>query len=285
MVSKVAVVEFDGRIQASFEQALKLIGGIDDLDAAKRSVVIKVGVFDPRADNHTKPNVVRAIINSFKKAPQIYLAESDNYRGPGLERLQLWKELFTKRVVPFNLSDDTNVKNVKIADEEMNLSHILFKPNVLVSTHIMRDAEIGSIIKNLFGLIPDRKKMKYHKKLETVLLDIYEAVGGIDLAVLDATYLYHGTKTLLKKGQDGFKHKMEMNTLLIGRDAVAVETVGAKLAGLEPEKMPIIQKAVDRRLGEGNLEKIEIVGSSFEEVQERFVSAIHPLRGKKKRKE
>jgi len=283
MVSKVAIVEFDGDIQASFEQTLKLIGGIEDLDTAERSVVIKVGVFDARGDNYAKPNVVGAIVNSFKKTPQIYLAESDNYRGSGMERLQLWKELFSRRVIPFNLSEDTETKKVKIADEEMSLSHILFKPNVLVSTHILRDYTRGSIIKNLFGLVPDRKKARYHKKLDAVLLDIYKAVGGIDLAVLDATYYYRGSQALLEKGQDGSESKMKMNTLVIGRDAVAVEAVGAKLAGIRLEEMSIIQNAVERGLGEGNFEKIEIVGRPFEEVYEKFQSLVRKRKGKKKR--
>ena len=46
MGSKVAVVEFEGSVQKSFERALELIGRIDDLNTSKRSVVIKVGVFD-----------------------------------------------------------------------------------------------------------------------------------------------------------------------------------------------------------------------------------------------
>jgi hypothetical protein len=50
MGSKVALVAFDeNNAQESFERALRLVGGISDLNTAKRSVVIKVGVFDPRA--------------------------------------------------------------------------------------------------------------------------------------------------------------------------------------------------------------------------------------------
>ena len=68
-----------------------------------------------------------------------------------------------------------------------------------------------------------------------------------------------------------------MNTLLVGRDAIAVEAVGATLAGLNPEKMPVIQEFVKRGLGEGDLEKIEIVGASFESLKEKFGSAAKEL--------
>jgi hypothetical protein len=52
---------------------------------------------------------------------------------------------------------------------------------------VLRDSEMGAVLKNLFGLVPIREKVRYHKKLVPVLLDLYEAVGGIDLAVLDGT--------------------------------------------------------------------------------------------------
>lgn len=270
MVSKVAIVEFNGDVQSSLKQALKLIGNIDDLNTKKRPVVIKVGVFNHKAKTHSTVNVVDAIINNFNQTPQIFLAESDNYRGKGSERLQIWKKLFTDRVVPFNLSDDSNTRKVKITDEEIGFSHILFEPNVFVSTHVLRGYEKGSILKNLLGLIPDPKKARFHKKLETALLDAYEAIGGIDLAVLDGTYTYRGAGAMPHAGPNSTRYRIKTNILLVGRDAIAVEAVGASLVGLNPEKMPVIQEAVNRGLGEGNIEKIDVLGISFENLKENF---------------
>jgi len=274
VVSKVAVVEFNGDAQESFKRALDLIGSINDLNTAERPVVIKVGVFDHKEKMYSTVSVVDAIINSFNRAPQIFLAESDNYKGTGSERLQIWKKLFTRRVVPFNLSDDTNTRTVKIADEEIGFSHILFKPNVFISTHVLRAYEIGSILKNLLGLVPDAKKARFHKKLETALLDAYEAIERIDLAVLDGTYTFHGAETVASP------ERTRTNILLVGRDAVAVEAVGAAIVGLKPEKMPVIQKAVKRGIGEGNIEKIEILGIPFENLKEK----IHQLLKASKKK-
>jgi len=281
MPSKVAIVEFNEDVRGSFEQALKLIGNIDDLNTKERSVVIKVGVFDHKAETHSTVEVVNAIINGFNKAPEIFLAESDNYRGKGLERLQIWKELFAERVLPFNLSDDKNTRKVKIADEEIGLSHVLFKPNVFVSTHVLRTFERGSILKNLLGLIPDPKKARFHKKLDTVLLDAYEATGGIDLAVLDGTYTYRGAGAMPHAGPDSARYRIKTNTLIVGRDAVAVETVGATLVGMNPDKMPVIQEAIKRDLGEGRLEKIDILGTPIEIVKEKFSSAMKTFKAKK----
>ena len=275
MTSKVAIVKFDGDVQKSFSRALRLVGNIDDLNTQGRPVVIKVGVFDHKEKTHSTVSMVNAIVNSFNRAPQIFLAESDNYKGTGTERLQIWRKLFTKRVVPFNLSDDTDTRTVNIADEKIGFSHILSKPNVFVSTHVLRGYEKGSILKNLLGLIPDAKKARFHKKLETALLDAYEAIGRIDLAVLDGTYTYHGT------GAVASALRTKTNPLLVGRDAVAVEAVGAAIVGLKPEKMPLIQEAMKRGLGEGDIKNIEVLGTSFGNLKEEIQQL---LKASKKRR-
>ena len=82
MTSKVAIVKFDEDAEEeSLKEALSLIGGIEDLNTPKRTVVVKVGVFSHKADNHTSISFVDAIIDSFNKAPKVFLAESDNYKG------------------------------------------------------------------------------------------------------------------------------------------------------------------------------------------------------------
>ena len=153
---------------------------------------------------------------------------------------------------------------------------MLFKPNVFVSTHVMRIYEKGSILKNLLGLIPDRKKVRFHKKLEPALLDMYEAIGGIDLAVMDGTQVCLGVAPSSRT--------VKTNILLVGRDAVAVETLGATLVSMNPEKMPIIQEAVSRGLGEGNIEKIEVLGIPFEDLRRRFEPLLKTSKKESKKK-
>jgi uncharacterized protein (DUF362 family) len=261
---KVAILEFDENRSRSYDQCLRLVGGIGDINSLEKEIVVKVGVFSHKADNHTSVDLVGDIIESFDRSPRIFVAESDNCKGTALERLQIWRTLFTGRVIPFSLSDDDDTRSVKLAGEEMKLSHVLFEPNIVLSTHILRTFESGSILKNLFGCIPTSKKMKYHKVLPQLLADVYEAIGGIDLAVLDGTHLWHGAGGA----------PIRMNTLLVGRDAVAVETVGAILSGLNPEKMPVIQEFAKRGLGEGNFKNIEIVGASFDNLKEKFTYAL-----------
>jgi uncharacterized protein (DUF362 family) len=114
-------------------------------------------------------------------------------------------------------------------------------------------------------------KAPLHKKLDNLLPDIYEAIGGIDLAVIDGTYLYRGAGANPHATKDTSKYRVRMNTLVVGRDAIAVETVGATLAGLNPDKTSILKEATKRQLGEGNIDNIEIVGSALEEVRSKIL--------------
>lgn len=272
MTSKVAVLEFDEDYSEPLKQALDLIGGIEDINNKERNVCIKVGIFQPRWPHHSSVGLVKSLVDSFSRAPKIFLTESDNYVGEALKRLQVYKSVFTDRVVPFSLSDKKAVKRLRIANEEMNLSEVMFKPNVFVDTHVLRSFQRGSILKNLFGCTPMVEKAKYHKQgvFGRLLADIYEAVGGIDLAVADGTDLFYSASQI----------KVRANTIIAGRDAVAVETVVDTLAGLKIERMELMQEFVRRGLGEGNMENIEIVGMVRGEVEEKFKSLRKELRVK-----
>jgi hypothetical protein len=80
---------------------------------------------------------------------------------------------------------------------------------------------------------------------------VFLHLGGVDLAVIDATRTYSGPAARKSKKTD---------VIIAGKDAVAVETVGATLICSNPKKMPIIQEAAKRGLGEGNIDNIEILG-------------------------
>jgi uncharacterized protein (DUF362 family) len=256
MEPSVAVVDNE-----SFSKALDHINGIDNLNIQKKKVVIKVGIYNPETRMCSKENTVNSIVKSLNEVKEFLIVESDSGAGPGLKRLELWKDCFNNRVKPFNLTDDKKTKLVNVAGEKVPLSHVLFKPNFFISTHVPRrfkDAgdddllNLGSIIKNLLGLIPDKKKYRFHKQLPTALLDMYEAVGGIDLAVLDGTNVFLGY---------GEKRKtVSPKMLIVGKDAFAVEAVGAHLVGFDPTEMPVLQEAKNRGLGEIDIDKINIIG-------------------------
>lgn len=256
MKPTVVVVDND-----SFSNAISQIEGMDKLNSPEKRVVVKVGIYNPETGICTTVKTLQSIIDAFDKAPEILVTESDSGAGPGLERLEIWKECYNDCVVPFNLTDDKETQDVEIAGEMVPFPKIFSEPNTFVSTHVPRRYEqagledlmnMGFVIKNLLGMIPDTKKHRFHEQLPKTLIDIYQAIGGIDLSVIDATNVYRGYKER--------RITLSPNILIVGTDAFAVESVGGYLVGFEPSEMPVLQEAKRRGLGEINIDRIEIIG-------------------------
>jgi uncharacterized protein (DUF362 family) len=266
--SVVAAVNLKESGRDAVKIACDLIGGIDDIDMPNREVTIKVGVFYPESGWYSTVETVDGITRAFRRTPKKYLVETDNYQGAGTERLKVWKSLFSDTVIPVNLSDEIETIPVAvpnpIREVSIDLAKLVLKPRVFVSTHVMRTYDRGSILKNLFGLLPTRKKVQYHKNeiFFSLLTSLYEAIGGVDLAVLDATYF---SKFFKGKGE-----RARTDFLFVGRDAVAVEAVGLHLAGADPLKTQLIQSFVEKRLGIGNIDRIDIVGVPLAELEAIF---------------
>jgi uncharacterized protein (DUF362 family) len=262
----------------SFAKAIDLIGGIDSLNKPEKTAIVKVGVFAVKTGICTTVNTLSSIIDAFSNVKKVLVTESDSFAGPGLERLEIWKDCYNDRVVPFNLSDDENTKEVEIAGETVPFSHVLFEPKSFVSTHVPRRFEetgdedlmsMGTILKNLLGLILDKKKFRFHEQLPRALLDMYEVIQGIDLAVIDGTRVFLGWKKE--------RTTVPAGVLLVGKDAVAVEAVGAYLVGYDPLERPLLQEAKDRGAGEIDMRKIDVVGD-IETPRNMVLEAFDKLR-------
>ncbi|MEM2130172.1 MAG: DUF362 domain-containing protein [Candidatus Bathyarchaeia archaeon] len=259
---KVAVVKTKGRVSESYQYALRLIGETNFFNA--ENVTIKVGIYDEKNLNHPTVPVVKAVVDSFALSKRILIVESDNHSNKAIKRLQEWKEIFSDRVIPFSLSDDTETREVTICGEKIRFSSSLFKPNFLVSLHVLRKGKAGCIFKNLLGLIPDVRKERFHDKLGVALIEMAQSVGWLDLAVIDGTYVYGS------EWKEGVPMERERKDLLVvGRDPVAVETVGSILAEEDPLSVPALAVARERKLGETDINKIQVVGEDLKNLFKR----------------
>jgi uncharacterized protein (DUF362 family) len=174
-----------------------------------------------------------------------------------MERLQVWHSVFSERVTPFSLTNDPDTRSYRIGGETLELSHVLFTPQWFISLHALRKGQAGCIFKNLLGLVPDIKKDRFHDTLGPVLIDLAQAIGWINLAVIDATYTYSGT------WKEGIPLDREAtNVLIVGRDPVAVETVGCILVDEDPMAIPALVEAKHRQLGETDITQIQVRGDS-----------------------
>ena len=128
-----------------------------------------------------------------------------------------------------------------------------------MKTHMATKVTLG--MKNMFGMLPDKMKAKYHAKgISKVIVDINTVIKP-PLTVIDGFVAMEG-----RGPTDGTPVKMDL--IIAGKDAVATDATGARVMGLDPQEISHIRRAGEK--GIGNIDNIEIVGSKLEDVRKVF---------------
>jgi uncharacterized protein (DUF362 family) len=116
-------------------------------------------------------------------------------------------------------------------------------------------------MKNMFGLLPDKFKGKYHAKgISKVVVDINTVLKPA-LTVIDGFVGMEG-----KGPTDGTPVKMDL--IIAGKDVVATDATAARAMGFDPMEISHIRTAYQKGLG--NINDIEILGSRLEDVRRIF---------------
>lgn len=172
----------------------------------------------------TTPEVLSSTIEILKdRTDKIFVVETDSSG-----RSAKWLSKSFNLEAPFlNLSD---VELVKIKGKYRNydLPKIALKSKIVnipvLKTHTLTKMTLG--IKNLFGLLPDKEKERYHWKMDKVLFDLY-SIFRPDINILDGIY------TMDRDGpMDG--RIIKNNIIAASTDALSLDTAVCGLVGLNP---------------------------------------------------
>jgi ferredoxin len=131
-----------------------------------------------------------------------------------------------------------------------------------LKTHVL--TTFTGATKNLFGVVPGFAKGVFHARMRNVthfalmLLDITSLVKP-SLVLMDAVVGMEGDGPSTGPLRD-------VGVILASRDSVALDAVATSMVGLEPLKVPTLREAVARGLWTGNVEDIETLGASVDEV-------------------
>ena len=128
-----------------------------------------------------------------------------------------------------------------------------------LKTHMATKVTLG--MKNMFGLLPDKFKGKYHAKgINKVIVDINTVLKPA-LTVIDGFVAMEG------RGPSGGT-PVKMDLIIAGKDVVATDATAARIMGFEPAEIAHIRKAYEKGLG--NIDEIEILGSKLDDVRHQF---------------
>jgi uncharacterized protein (DUF362 family) len=131
-----------------------------------------------------------------------------------------------------------------------------------LKTHTATKVTLG--MKNMFGLLPDKRKFRYHLKgISKVVVDINTVLRPA-LTVIDGFVAMEG------KGPT-YGNPVQMDTIIAGVDPIATDATACRVMGFNPHTISHIRRAYERNLGQ--IDQIEIVGDGIEAVMKQFKKA------------
>jgi uncharacterized protein (DUF362 family) len=270
--SKVAIVKGERGHEPVF-RALDLIDYESALSGWSKVLIkvnfITVETWDTGAT--TDPIVVEAVIKKLRDLPvQVFVVESDatmTNANKAFEATGMGEMCKRNGVQCLNLRHVKDRVKIGIPDGEtlqsITVPRIVTESAIIsaakLKTHASTKVTLG--MKNMFGLLPDKFKGKYHAKgISKVIVDINTVLKPA-LTVIDG---FVGMEGLGPTGGTPIK----MDLIIAGKDAVATDATAARIMGFEPMEIPHIRKAYEKGLG--NIDGIGILGSKLEDVRRVF---------------
>jgi uncharacterized protein (DUF362 family) len=218
----------------------------------------------------TDPIVVEAIIRKLKDLPvKVYVVESDAsitnaddaFEATGMKDMcerngVEWLNLrHVKDKVKLEVPNGEVLKSItvpRLVTESAVISAAKLK------THVNTRVTLG--MKNMFGLLPDKFKAKYHAKgISNVVVDINTVLHSA-ITVIDGFVGMEGNGPI-----DGTP--VPMNLIIAGTDPVATDATAARIMGFNPYEIKHIRKAFEKDIGKS---EAQILGEKIEDVKRQF---------------
>jgi len=254
-------------------RALDLIGYQNVFSGCKR-VLIKVNFITTKTWDTgatTDPMVVEAIIRRLKDLSiETCVVESDatmTSADKAFEVTGMGEMCERNGVACLNLRHIKDRVEIRIPNGEtlksISVPRIVTESGIIsvpkLKTHTSTKVTLG--MKNMFGLLPDKFKAKYHYKgISKVLVDI-NTVLKPRLTVVDGFIGMEGPGPVSGT-------PVQMDLILAGEDIVATDATACRIMGIDPHEVSHIRKAAEKGLG--NIDDIQVLGERIEDVARIF---------------
>jgi uncharacterized protein (DUF362 family) len=266
-MDSVALVKYEGNVKKSIEKGIKLLGGWGPL---KPRLIIKPNIASSVTKSRfavTNVKVVEALMKLVLLEDEklsIRIVESDSegkFADETFEKFgykHLEKKFvslgFDVSLVNLSRSPTISVKLDGLYFKNAELPNVITGSRYIVSIAVAKTHDLTFVtgtLKNLFGLLPKKKKTFYHPYINEVIVDINRLVRS-DLCIVDAR--------LGLEGWEGPRAR-RLNTFILGRKPVSVDATMARVMGFRPEKIYHLVEAEKYGLGILNP---KVLGESLE---------------------
>lgn len=258
------------------KQAVDLLGGIKNFVAPGQKILLKPNLLTGRPPEKcvtTHPLVIKAIAVLVKEAgatvligdsPQIESAKKAAGKS-GIEKVarDLGIDIVEFEPVKVQNPDGKMFKNFVIGKILNEVDSVI---NVAkLKTHSLTTLSLA--VKNMLGCIPGTRKAEWHLKtfrggkvyFSQLLLDLYTLINP-GLNIIDGIMAMEGMGP-------GFGNPRHVGLLIAGTDGVAVDRIVSEIVNIPPERVSVLQIAIQEGYGTGKMEDIEIVGERLEDVR------------------
>jgi uncharacterized protein (DUF362 family) len=269
---RVAVVKGSRGLEPVY-RALDLIDYRVALKGWKRAL-IKVNFITTRnweTGATTDPIVVEAIIKKLQEAGVEALVVESDATTTNADKACVasgMKEMCDRAGVRFiNLRHEKEKVELKIPNpmalDTIKVPKIVTEAAIISAAKLKTHMETGVTLgmKNMFGLLPDKFKGKYH-------------IRGMDKVIVDINTVLRPTLTVI----DGFVgmegrgpvhgSPVKMDTIIAGSDVVATDATATRIMGIDPQTIEHIKWGHERGLGE--MYDVEVVGDGVDAVKHIF---------------
>ncbi|KPK97293.1 MAG: hypothetical protein AMJ95_09765 [Omnitrophica WOR_2 bacterium SM23_72] len=262
-------------VEETVRKAIEALGGISCFVRPKSRVLVKPNLLmavEPKKHVTTHPEVVRAVIKILKDlecevvlgdGPSVWGSQIDNV-GEVYNRTGMTKVCEEESVALIEFDKRRMRDKFPLAAVLDECDHVVNVPKF--KTHGL--TILTGAIKNLFGLVPGTFKTELHKKyfdkevFSKMLVDIFQEVRPV-LTVVDGIVAMEG------QGPGTSGKLRNLNLLLAGADSVALDSVMARIMGVDPLDVPTTKEAVRRGLGVADIHSIEIQGCEWAHIAGR----------------
>jgi uncharacterized protein (DUF362 family) len=291
--SVVSVVKVGQDVEAAVREAIQMAGGLGDLISSKSRVLIKPNIASRDRSGTgkvTDARVTEAVVKIVQrqKPARIVIGEGSavGFDFPDLQdTMMALEESGTKAVaeklgVPVvDLNRDSNrevevpgafvMKTVKIARTVLESDVIVSVP--VMKTHIRSAVTLS--LKNMKGVMPGGEKRKTHQLgLELAIADLNSVVKP-HFAVVDGLV---GMEGLWEYPDDCVR----VGVVGASRDPVALDSVFARVMGVEVQEVMHLQYCQSRGLGIADPERIDAVGVPVVEIRHPFRRAFEVVKSR-----
>jgi len=251
-------------------QAVKRAFELFPLDVRNKKVLIKPNVLrasHPEEAITTHPSVLRAVVEQVEMMKPASIIVGDN---PGVFSYGANEEAFIKT----GLMEAAKGYYQNIGNDSVKVDfNPDFMPTISISRIILESEFIISIprfkthgltivsggIKNSYGFLPGAQKARLHKaagnpkRFNEMVAEVFR-IRVPDFFVLDGI--------VAMEGNGPASPDLRKTDLILAADnAVALDSVIARMMGCEPGRLRFLQRAKELGLGDYDLKNIEIIGN------------------------